>query len=73
MATFKFSEARQNLSSLLDKAIKEGEVKILRKDGTIFVLRPEKSLKSPLDIKGIDAGISKEDILDAIHAGRVKR
>lgn len=70
MATYKFSEARQNLASILEKAAKEGEVKILRKDGMIFVLKPEKSTKSPLDVKGLSTTVSKEEILDAILDSR---
>jgi len=34
-----YSEARQKLASLLDKAKKEGKVIIKRKDGVIFELK----------------------------------
>ena len=41
MAIYTYSKARQNLASLLDQAVKDGEVMVKRKDGQIFVIRPE--------------------------------
>jgi hypothetical protein len=41
---YTYSEARQNLASLLEKAAKEGEVRIKRKDGQIFVVKPQPQL-----------------------------
>ena len=52
MNTFTYSEARQKLAFLLDKAKREGKVLIKRKDGTIFELRPINSKKSYLNVKG---------------------
>ena len=40
MTIYTFSEARQNFSSLLDKAREEGEVLIKRRDGSVFVVKP---------------------------------
>jgi hypothetical protein len=37
------SEARQKLASLLDKAAQEGEVRVRRKDGQVFVIRPNEA------------------------------
>lgn len=70
MNVYTYSEARQNLSSLLDQAAREGEVRIRRKDGKIFVIRLQPREKSPLEIKGIDLGISSQEILDFIDEGR---
>jgi hypothetical protein len=73
MESFTYSNARQNLSRVLDTAMKRGEVKIRRRDGSSFVIRPERRVKSksPLDIKGVkSAGVSVEDILAAIKEGR---
>lgn len=39
MTTYTYSEARQHLSSVLEKAKQEGEIRIKRKDGSIFVVR----------------------------------
>lgn len=73
MESFTYSNARQNLSRVLDTALRRGEVKIRRRDGTSFVIRPERKVgsKSPLDIKGVKTtGISVEDVLEAIKEGR---
>lgn len=75
MEAYTYSRARQNLSRLLDIAMKQGEVKIKRRDGTSFIIRPEKEkrTKSPLDIKGVQIeGISRDEILKAIKESRRK-
>jgi len=70
MNTYTYSEARQKLASLLDKAKKEGRVIITRKDGSSFELKAISENKSPLDIKGINLNISKEEILDILKEVR---
>lgn len=67
MITYTYSEARQNLSSLLDNARKEGEVLIKRKDGFSFIVRPITSSKSPLDVAGADINLSSEEIISSIR------
>lgn len=69
---YTYSEARQNLSSLLEKAIREGEVRVRRKDGQIFVIIPEEKTSSPLDVDGVDIDLSQEEIVQFIHEGRSK-
>ena len=70
MVVYTYSEARQNLASLLEQAVKEGEVRIKRKDGQTFVIRPEPRADSPLDVEGIDLGITTTEIVQFIHEGR---
>ena len=73
MEAFTYSNARQNLARLLDIAMKRGEVRIRRRDGTSFIIKPEdrKPSKSPLDVKGVDIkGIGMSDVLKAIKEGR---
>ena len=71
MATvYTYSEARQKLASLLDKATQEGEVRIKRKDGQVCVIRPEVKTDSPLDIEGIDLGITSSEIVQFIQERR---
>ena len=60
MKTYKFSEARQNLAALLDEATSTGEVRISRRDGRSFVIRPARTKRSPLDVPGIGSGLSGE-------------
>ena len=64
MTVYSYSQARQNFSSLLNRAKEEGEVMIKRKDGSTFILKPISAQDSPLDIEGIEVGISSEDIVD---------
>ena len=65
-----YSEARQNLASLLDKVLVEGAVRIKRRDGQVFVIRTDEQRASPLDVDGIDLGVSTEEIVDFIAESR---
>jgi len=67
---YTYSEARQNLASLLEKAVEDGEVKIRRKDGQVFVIRPVTKVESPLDVEGIDLGLSTSEIVAFIRESR---
>ena len=70
MKVYTYSEARQRLSSLLDEALREGEVRIKRRDGDEFVLTPVASAGSPLDVDGADLCWSREEIVAAVREGR---
>lgn len=70
MNVYTYSEARQKLASLLEQAAREGEVRIRRKDGQIFVIKLQPKTKSPLDVEGIDLGVSTQEILECIDEGR---
>lgn len=70
MKTYKFSEARQNLAALLDEAASNGEVRISRRDGRDFVIRPVKTKGSPLDVPGIGASVSSDEIVRTVRASR---
>jgi len=67
---FTVSQMRQRLESVLERAVREGGVRIRRKDGQVFVLRPDTPTASPLDVPAIGARLSRDDILDAIREGR---
>jgi hypothetical protein len=70
MKQYTYSEARQKLAALLARAQREGGVRIRRRDGSTFVLRPETSAGSPLDVPGLGLSIDRNEILDAIREGR---
>jgi hypothetical protein len=72
MKSYTFSEARQNFAAILEQARREGAVRIQRRDGQSFVLRPEPQQTSPLDIPGITlrTAITREDILQSIQESR---
>jgi len=70
MKVYTYSEARQNLSDVLNISLEE-EVLIRRKDGNIFSIIPKlKTKKSPFDIKGIKTKATTKDILGAIRESR---
>jgi len=70
MRVYTYTEARRKLASLLEQVVKEGEVKIKRRDGQTFVIRPETKAGSPLDVEGIDLGITTAEIVQFIQEGR---
>ena len=70
MIVYTYSEARQKLATLLEQAVREGEVKIKRKDGQTFVIRPERRVGSPLDVEGLELGITAAEIVQFIQEGR---
>ena len=72
MKVYTYSEARQSLASLLEQARREGAVGIRRKDGRMFVIRPEPSNGSPLDIEGLKLGVTTEEIVGFIRESRRK-
>ncbi len=67
---YTYSEARQRLAALLEKAAREGEVRVRRRDGRVFVIRPEASQQSPLDVPGIELDMSAEEIVQYVREGR---
>lgn len=70
MITYTFSEARQKLSSVLDKARTEGEVLITRKDGSVFIVKPAAKTRSPLNVKGVDLNFSANEIVEIVREMR---
>jgi hypothetical protein len=70
MKVYTYSEARQTLASVLEQARKEGAVAIRRKDGQIFVVRPEPSTGSPLDVKGVELSVTTEEVVAFIRESR---
>lgn len=70
MKVYTFSEAQQNLAFLLDEAQRDGAVQIRRRDGQTFIIRPEPSSGSPLDVEGVDLNVTTEEIVAFVRAGR---
>ncbi len=46
---------------------------VKRKDGQVFVIKPILKKKSPLDVPGVDLGISTSEIVDIVRESREKR
>jgi hypothetical protein len=67
---YTYSEARQNFASLLEHAMRDGAVRVRRKDGQLFLIVPEESDGSPLNVEGVDIDLSRDEIVDFIQEGR---
>lgn len=70
MKEFTYSEARQQLAALLDRARRDGAVRIRRRDGQVFVLRPESATASPLNVPGLKLALTRDDIVSLVREGR---
>lgn len=73
MITYMYTEARQKLASVLEQAAKHGEVRIKRRDGQVFVVKPQTRGGSPLDVEGLKLRVSRDDIVESIKASRKSR
>jgi len=72
MKVYTCSEARQRLAAVLEQARRDGEVRIRRRDGQSFTLRPVKTQASPLDVDGVDLEVTTKDIVSFVREGREK-
>jgi len=71
MKVYTFSEARQQLAALLNQARRDGQVRILRRDGQEFVVQPAApSTGSPLDVPGLDLDLATGDIVRLVRESR---
>ena len=70
MTVYTYSEARQKLAQVLNQVLTEGEARIKRKDGRVFVIKNEQKRESPLDVKGIKLDLSADEIVGFIREGR---
>jgi hypothetical protein len=69
MLVVTYSEARQNLANMLNKALQDGEVLIKRNDGSMFSLKPFRK-NTIEEWPGIESGLDREQILSALREGR---
>ena len=70
MNTYTYTEARQKFATILEQAAQYGEVRIKRRDGQVFVIKPLKRKGSPLAVDGINLNLSRSEILESIEEGR---
>ena len=73
MQIYTYSEARQKLSSVLDKAESTGKVIIRRKDGRAFALTPEQVSDSPLDVPSIKTTVSTKEVIRIVRRERGRK
>lgn len=72
MNVYTFSEARQKLAAVLEEAQHKGAVRIKRRDGSEFEIAPVRSQRSPLDVQGVDLGLSAEEIVSVVRETRAR-
>jgi len=71
MKVYTYSQARQQLASLLNQARREGEVRIRRRDGQLFAVQPlAKRSRSPLDVPGVNVRATTADVIAAVRESR---
>jgi hypothetical protein len=70
MSVYTSSEARRKLAVLLNQACEAGEVRIRRKDGEEYVVRPRRRTGSPLDVPAVEADVRAEEIVSAVRESR---
>ncbi len=72
MKDFTLSEARQRLASVLERARKDGAVRIRKRDGQKFILQPERGSRSPLEVPGLNLNLNlnREELLEIIRSSR---
>lgn len=71
MKVYTFSQARQNLAEVLNRA-KVEKVTIRRHGGEAFTIVPECRVGSPLDVPGVKSRVSTSDILAAVRESRAR-
>lgn len=69
MKTYTYSQARQNLSAVLNRARTE-EVYIRRRGGEVFRIAPKRPKGSPFDVPGVKTKARTADILEAVREVR---
>jgi hypothetical protein len=73
MKVYTYSQARQSFAAVLEEARRRGRVAIRRRDGQMFILRPESKMGSPLDVPGLDLNLSRNEIVAAVRESRKSR
>ena len=78
MRAYTISEAQENLPALLEEAEKKGYVVIHGDIGQAFIvkpqvrppLKPQTTGKSPIDVEGVDLGVTTDEIVEIVRKGR---
>ncbi len=69
MKVYTYSQARQNLSEVLNQS-KSEDVLIRRRGGEVFRISPQPREGSPFDVKGVRTKAKTQDILSAVREVR---
>lgn len=68
--SYTYSEARQNLASVLLQADQDGEVSITHRNGRKYIIKVVKSDRSPLDVPCLKVGITRQEIVNSVRESR---
>lgn len=70
MKIYTYSKAREKLADILEES-KSEEVVIRRRKGDLYSIVPKSHpRRSPFDVAGLQKGISRKEILEAIRESR---
>jgi hypothetical protein len=69
MKLYTFTQARQQLATVLDEALRE-EVVIRRRNGDQFCVVPRQTPASPFDVPPVRSSATTNDILEALRESR---
>ncbi len=72
MKVYTYSQARQNLSEVLNRARSE-DVFVRRRGGEVFRIEPKKQEGSPLEVPGVKTKARTADILKALREVRARQ
>ena len=70
MRTYTYSEARQRLATVLDRARREGRVQIRRQDGAVFTVQPVSVKGSPLNVPGVETTLKPGELVRLLREQR---
>lgn len=70
MKVYSYSAARQRLAELLNRARREGQVEIRRRDGQVFIVRAGARSGSPLDVPAVRTNLSREEVVGLVRESR---
>lgn len=73
MKVYTYADVRRFLTQILDEAGKSGEVRVRRRDGSEFAIRPADPVASPFAVPSVPTDVSRTDILAAIRESRGER
>ena len=72
MKIYTYSQARENLSEVLNRA-KTEEVLIRRRGGEVFRVTAKRQTGSPFDVRGVRTRATTQDILEAVREVRSRQ
>jgi hypothetical protein len=70
MKVHSYSEARQRFADVLRQAAREGQAQIRRRDGALFLVQPARPRGSPLDVPGVESGLTAMEVVNLVRESR---